>query len=43
MPAAVTAEDRSHPNAVLAISTNVRQGDAEWLEPITDEEYHNLP
>jgi len=27
----------------IAISTNVQQGDAEWLEPVTDEEYHNLP
>ena len=26
----------------IAISTNIRQGDAEWLEPVTDEEYHKL-
>jgi quercetin dioxygenase-like cupin family protein len=27
----------------IAISTNVQAGDAGWLEPVTDEEYHNLP
>jgi quercetin dioxygenase-like cupin family protein len=27
----------------IAISTNAEQGDAEWLEPVTDEEYHTLP
>jgi quercetin dioxygenase-like cupin family protein len=27
----------------IAISTNVQLGDAEWLEPVTDEEYHKLP
>jgi quercetin dioxygenase-like cupin family protein len=26
----------------LAISTNPQKGDAEWLEPVTDEEYNNL-
>jgi quercetin dioxygenase-like cupin family protein len=26
----------------LAISTNPQKGDAEWLEPVTDEEYDNL-
>jgi quercetin dioxygenase-like cupin family protein len=25
----------------IAISTNAEQGDAEWLEPVTDEEYSN--
>jgi quercetin dioxygenase-like cupin family protein len=26
----------------LAISTNPQKGDAEWLEPVTDEEYHRI-
>jgi quercetin dioxygenase-like cupin family protein len=26
----------------IAISTNPQKGDAEWLEPVTDEEYNNL-
>ncbi len=26
----------------IAISTNAQKGDAEWLEPVTDEEYNNL-
>ncbi|MCR4435452.1 MAG: cupin domain-containing protein [Clostridiales bacterium] len=26
----------------IAITTNPQKGDAEWLEPITDEEYNNL-
>jgi quercetin dioxygenase-like cupin family protein len=26
----------------LAISTNPQNGDAEWLEPVTDEEYHKI-
>jgi quercetin dioxygenase-like cupin family protein len=26
----------------IAISTNVQKGDAEWLEPVTDEEYDYL-
>ncbi|KJR44342.1 Transcriptional regulator [Desulfosporosinus sp. I2] len=26
----------------IAISTNVQKGDAEWLEPVTDEEYNNF-
>jgi quercetin dioxygenase-like cupin family protein len=26
----------------IAISTNAEQRDAEWLEPVTDEEYSNL-
>ncbi|HWR45167.1 (R)-mandelonitrile lyase [Sporomusa sp.] len=26
----------------IAISTNPEKGDAEWLEPVTDEEYNNL-
>lgn len=26
----------------LAISTNPEKGDAEWLEPVTDEEYNGL-
>jgi quercetin dioxygenase-like cupin family protein len=26
----------------LAISTNAEQGDAKWLEPVTDEEYNEL-
>jgi quercetin dioxygenase-like cupin family protein len=26
----------------IAISTNPQKGDAEWLEPVTDEEYKNL-
>jgi quercetin dioxygenase-like cupin family protein len=26
----------------IAISTNVQKGDAEWLEPVTDEEYTRL-
>ena len=28
--------------AHIAISTNAQKGDAEWLEPVTDEEYSNL-
>ncbi|GIM28325.1 cupin [Clostridium polyendosporum] len=28
--------------AHIAISTNAQKGDAEWLEPVTDEEYNNL-
>lgn len=28
--------------AHIAISTNVQMGDAEWLEPVTDEVYKNL-
>ena len=28
--------------AHIAISTNPQKGDAEWLEPVTDEEYNNL-
>lgn len=28
--------------AHLAISTNPEKGEAEWLEPVTDEEYNNL-
>lgn len=28
--------------AHIAISTNTQKGDAEWLEPVTDEEYNNL-
>lgn len=27
--------------AHIAISTNVQKGDTEWLEPVTDEQYHN--
>lgn len=27
----------------IAISTNVHKGDAEWMEPVTDEEYSGLP
>lgn len=26
----------------IGISTNPQKGDAEWLEPVTDEEYNNL-
>jgi hypothetical protein len=26
----------------LSIAPNTRKGDAEWLEPVTDEEYNNL-
>jgi quercetin dioxygenase-like cupin family protein len=26
----------------IAISTNVQRGDAEWMEPVTDEEYRKL-
>jgi|ERR1035437_4684800 quercetin dioxygenase-like cupin family protein len=26
----------------IVISTNLQKGDAEWLEPVTDEEYKNL-
>ncbi|WP_410511232.1 cupin domain-containing protein [Paenibacillus sp. BR2-3] len=26
----------------IAISTNVQNGDTEWLEPVTDEEYNHL-
>jgi quercetin dioxygenase-like cupin family protein len=26
----------------LAISTNPKEGDAEWLEPVTDEEYERI-
>jgi hypothetical protein len=26
----------------IAISTNAQRGDAEWLEPVTDEEYAAL-
>jgi quercetin dioxygenase-like cupin family protein len=26
----------------IAITTNAQKGDAEWLEPVTDEEYKNL-
>lgn len=26
----------------IAISTNIGNGDVEWLEPVTDEEYNNL-
>jgi quercetin dioxygenase-like cupin family protein len=26
----------------IAISTNPQEGDAEWLEPVTDEEYTRL-
>jgi quercetin dioxygenase-like cupin family protein len=29
--------------AHLAISTNPDMGDPEWLEPVTDQEYQNLP
>ncbi|MDR3560943.1 MAG: hypothetical protein P4N59_05835 [Negativicutes bacterium] len=28
--------------AHIAISTNAQRGDAEWLEPVTDEEYKQL-
>ena len=28
--------------AHIAISTNAQKGNAEWLEPVTDEEYNNL-
>ncbi|WP_252312683.1 cupin domain-containing protein [Sinobaca sp. H24] len=26
----------------IAISTNVQQGDTEWLSPVTDKEYNNI-
>jgi quercetin dioxygenase-like cupin family protein len=26
----------------IAISTNPQKGEAEWLEPVTDEEYHRI-
>ncbi len=26
----------------IAIGTNAQKGEAEWLEPVTDEEYNNL-
>ena len=29
--------------AHLAISTNPEMGEPEWLEPVTDQEYQNLP
>ena len=28
--------------AHIAVITNLQKGDAEWLEPVTDEEYNNL-
>lgn len=31
-----------HGMAHIAISTNAERGDAEWLEPVTDEEYTRL-
>jgi quercetin dioxygenase-like cupin family protein len=27
----------------IAISTNVQQGEAAWMEPVTDEEYNQVP